>query len=123
MFDIIFLIRTTKRQRVTSAPINTQKNVNKRPTIKIPTIEVDYADDTLSKSNGHSFTQATSSSQHHVHRNHQHARQSIRNTILLHLNSHMPTDVSKWHICREFDDKVSASISPIVYRNFERIIL
>jgi hypothetical protein len=55
--------------------------------------------------------------------NNQYARQSILNTIMLHLHSYTPADLSKWNLYCDFDEKFSASISPRVYRNHERIIL
>ncbi|CAF2383899.1 unnamed protein product [Rotaria sp. Silwood2] len=124
---------SSKLQRVLSAPTNNKKNLRKKVLIKLPTIEVDCVDDDnsddnddndgLSKSNAYSYTQASSSSQNDTHNNHQYARQSVLNTILLHLNSNTPSDISKWNLYRDFDDKFSASISPTVYREFERIIL
>ncbi|CAF3833993.1 unnamed protein product [Rotaria sordida] len=120
-----------KSQRVLSAPTNNQKNLRKKVIIKLPKIAVNYAadyyndddDDNLSKSNAYSYTQVSSSSQNETHNNYQRARQSTLNTIMLHLNSNAPSDISRWNLYRDFDDKFSASISPIVYRDFERIIL
>ncbi len=123
----MFYFSLTKRQRVTSAPANSQRNLHKKTSKKIPTIEIDDTDDDddddLSKSNAYSYTQVSSSSQNYIDKNTKYARQSIRNTIMLHLHSYTPSDISKWNLYRDFDDKFSASISPRVYRNFERIIL
>ncbi|CAF0913895.1 unnamed protein product [Rotaria sp. Silwood1] len=120
----------SKSQRVSSAPTNNEKGLRKKVLIKLPTIEINCADDDdsddddrLSKSNAYSYTQISSSSQNDSYNNHQYARKSVLNTIMLHLNSNTPPDVSKWDLYRDFDDKFSASISPTVYRNFERIIL
>jgi trehalose-6-phosphate synthase len=89
----------------------------------MPTIEIDDVDNDLSKSNAYSYTQVSSSSQNHINKNNQYARQTILNTIMLHLHSYTPPDTSKWNLYRDFDEKFSASICPTVYRNFERIIL
>jgi hypothetical protein len=40
-----------------------------------------------------------------------------------HLNLYPSSDITRWDLYRDFDSKFSASISPEVYRNFERIIL
>jgi len=119
----LFYFSLTKRQRVTSAPANGERNRHKKTSRKIPTIEIDDTDNNLSKSNAYSYTQISSSSQNHIDKNNQYARQSVLHTIMLHLHSHPPSDISKWNLYRDFDDKFSASISPRVYRNFERIIL
>jgi hypothetical protein len=42
---------------------------------------------------------------------------------MLHLHSYTPADLSRWNLYQDFDEKISASVSPRVYRNHERIIL
>lgn len=119
--------RPTKSSRVTSAPANGQrahrrKTHNTSPSIEISPID-DDANEQLAKSNGHSYTQVCASSQHSVENTDQSSRQAVLNTIMSHLQMHTPTDLSKWNLYREFDHKISTSLSPIVYRNYERIIL
>ncbi|CAF3835309.1 unnamed protein product [Rotaria magnacalcarata] len=53
----------------------------------------------------------------------QNAHQSVLKTMLLHFNSNTPSEMPKWNLYRDFNEKFCASISPTVYRNFERIIL
>ncbi len=105
-----------------SAPANSQRSARKKTAIKMPTIEIDDTDEELSKSNA-CYTQAAPSSQDYMEENNQYARQSTLNTIMLHLHSSTPADLSKWNLYRDFDEKISASVSPRVYRNYERIIL
>ena len=66
----------------------------------------------------HSFTQVASSSSRTS--NHQHARQSIVNTIMLHLNTHFPSNRLHRPTYDDIDQKFSSSLSPNVYDNFER---
>lgn len=106
---------STKRQRIISAPANRLK--------KIPIIQIEDTDDDLSKSNGRSYTQVSSSSENHSEQMNEYARQSVSNTIMLHLYSSTPSNLSKWDLYRDFDEKFSASISPRVYRNYERVVL
>lgn len=123
---ILFFFSSIRRQRIISAPTNSQKPVPKKLVERIPTIEVeDDDDDALSASNGHSYTEATSSSSYLIdaEENQQCARQSMLHTLMLHWNSHPPSDMSKWEAYQRFGDKFSASISPSVYRSFERIML
>lgn len=110
-------------QRIISAPANRQRNLRKKTPRKTREIELDATNDHLSKSNAYSYTQVSSSSQHHIDKTNRYARQSILNTIILHLHSSTPSNISKWNLYREFNEKFSASISPTVYRDFERIIL
>lgn len=110
-------------QRIISAPANRQRNLRKKTPRKTREIELDDTNDHLSKSNAYSYTQVSSSSQHHIDKTNRYARQSILNTIILHLHSSTPSNISKWNLYREFNEKFSASISPTVYRDFERIIL
>lgn len=78
----------------------------------------------LSKSNAYAYTEISSStSQSSSCDSHQSARQSVLKTMMLHFNSNSPADVSKWSLYRDFNEKFSASMSPTVYRNFERIML
>lgn len=91
--------------------------------MKIPTIEIDHTDENLPKSNGHSYTEVSSSTQDSLEKTNQYARQSALNTIISHLHSLGPADLSLWNLYRDLDEKFSASISPRVYRNYERIIL
>ncbi|CAF2911736.1 unnamed protein product [Rotaria sp. Silwood2] len=109
-----------KRERITSAPTSCPKNINK-PKI-IPTITIDYADETLSKANNHSFTQVTSSSQNYHNKRHNHARQSTLETIMGHLDSYKSVNFSKGSIYQDIEHKFSSSIAPDVYENFERIL-
>ena len=88
----------------------------------MPTIEIEDTDEDLAKSNG-CYTQAAPSTQDYMEENNQYARQSTLNTIMLHLNTSTPAELSKWNLYRDFDEKFSASISPRVYRSYERIIL
>ena len=91
--------------------------------MKIPTIEIEDTNEQLVKSNAHSYTQATSSSENQLIENHHYTRQSVMNDVMLHLYSYTPADLSKWNLYRDFDEKFSASISPRIYRDFERIML
>lgn len=68
----------------------------------------------------HSFTQATSSSFSH-NPNHQHARQSILNNIMLHLNRNFPSNQLSKSTFDDIDQKFSSSIAPNVYEDFKRI--
>lgn len=46
--------------------------------------------------------------------------QPIMNTIMLHLDTHAPSDASKWTLYQNIQNKFSASLSPRVYRTFQR---
>ena len=125
---ITFLFRSTRRQRIISAPTNGQKPVPKKIVENIPTVEIDSTDvddDALPPANGDSYTEATSSSAYQVDadENQQCARQSMLHTLMIHWHAHPPSEMSKWEAYRDFGDKFSASISSTVYRDFERIIL
>lgn len=102
-----------KQQRIISAPIASQRSVNKPKTPATTIIE-----DNLSKANIHSFTQVSSSSNQNP--NDETSRQSILGTIYSHLNSHYPSSVAMWPTFEEIDNKFSMSIAPNVYQNFER---
>lgn len=120
---IFFLLRSTKHSRVISAPANSQRTRRRRAAFEIPTIEINDTDEHLSKSNGNSYTEMTSSSQDSMERTNEYARRSALNTIISHLHSFGPADLSFWNLYRDLDEKFSASISPRVYRYYERIIL
>ena len=122
---ILFFFSSIRRQRIISAPTNSQKPVPKKLVERSPPIEVEDDDDALSASNDHSYTEATSSSSFLIDadENQQCARQSMLHTLMLHWNSHPPSDMSKWEAYQHFGDKFSASISASVYRSFERIML
>ncbi|CAF1207684.1 unnamed protein product [Rotaria sordida] len=112
---------STKHQRIISAPISYRKNRN-----KIPTIPIDYPDETLSKANNHSFTQVTSSSsssQNDQNKRHKHARQSILETIMTHLDSYKSANISNRSTYETIEHKFSSSFAPNVYQNFERIVV
>ena len=51
------------------------------------------------------------------------AQQSVLNTILLHLDSHSVENASKRSTFYDIQNKFQASISPSVYRSFQRISL
>lgn len=102
--------------RVISASTSPLPNVNKAKASPRKTLE--QIDENLSKPNMHSFTQATSSSSRTF--NHQRARHSILNTIMLHLNTHFPANRLHRPTYDEIDQKFSSSIAPNVYENFER---
>ena len=90
----------------------------------IPTTKTDYADESLSKSDNHSFTQVASSSSQNCHnKKHKHARQSILDTIMLHINLYKPPNVSKGPSFEDIESRFSSSIAPTVYRSFERIVV
>lgn len=46
--------------------------------------------------------------------------QPIMNTIMLHLDNHPPPNASKLTIYQNIQNKFSASLSPRVYRTFQR---
>jgi hypothetical protein len=111
-----------KTPRIISAPTSSQLTLNK-PKI-IPTIKIDCVEEeSLSKANIHSFTQVSSSSSSlpSLNKKTQQARRSILDTIMLHLNKHIPSNESKWPAYHDIDNKFSSSIAPDVYQNFERI--
>ncbi|CAF4878514.1 unnamed protein product [Rotaria sp. Silwood1] len=114
----------TKRQHVTSAPTACPKNINKSKII--PKITIDYVDETLSTASNHSFTQATSSSSsllNHHNKRYKHARQSILDSIMAHLDSYKSDNISNGRIYEDIEHKFSSSIAPNVYQSFERFVV
>ena len=104
------------------SPVSTSTLTN-APTIEIDNV-YDDDDDSLSKSNGQRYTYASSSSQFIFHDPLPDARQSMLNTILVHLTAHEPlSNLSKWEIYRNLNEKIAASMSPSIYRKYERIAL
>ncbi|CAF1337515.1 unnamed protein product [Adineta steineri] len=114
---------STKRHHVINTLTSCQKLIPIKSPIEIPIIEINDTDDDLLKSNLYSYTEALSSSQDHIYSYDRHAHQSILNSMMAHFNSYTPSDISKWDLLRDFNNKFSASMSSQVYRNFERIIL
>ena len=113
-----------KPPRIISAPpssSSSQRTINK-PKI-IPTIKIDSVEESLSKANINSFTQVSSSSSSlpNLDKRTQKARRSILDTIMLHLNKHIPANESKRPVYEEIDNKFSSSIAPTVYECFQRI--
>ncbi|CAF2062674.1 unnamed protein product [Rotaria magnacalcarata] len=118
-----------QRQRTLSASPKKPKPPHKKVGTKTITNEMDHTDedvhdDHLSKSNACAYTEVSSStSQNVTYSTDQNAHQSVLKTMLLHFNSNTPSEMPKWNLYRDFNEKFCASISPTVYRNFERIIL
>jgi hypothetical protein len=127
------LFRLAKRQGTNTVYNSGKKSTKKESSTKNNTIDTNSTDEngnsdmcgTLGKVDCDSYTVVASSSasQSDAYENHQYARQSVLYTLMLHLNSHPPSDISKWDVYQDFGDKLSGSVSPTVYRNFERIIL
>jgi len=79
-------------------------------------------EESLSKANIHSFTQVSSSSSlPNLNKKTQHARRSILDTIMLHLDTHISSDESKLPAYEDINNKFSSSIAPTVYQCFERL--
>jgi hypothetical protein len=68
------------------------------------------------------FTRVVSSSHNHADEAYQQTRQFILDAIKRHLHSHQLSPPSIWSAYENIDTKFSASISPSVYRHFERIV-
>ena len=99
--NVYLLFSRSAKPRITSAPLIRPKSVPK-------TVEVLPTMKTRVKSSIRSRRAAQTN------------EQPFLNTIMVHLDSNPPSNASKWSIYQNIQNKFSASVSPQVYRNFER---
>lgn len=110
---------------VSTKQIIQDKTIPEQTVYEFGTVVDEDDDIQLSRPYGHVYKEVTSSSSMKIEaeENLQSMRQSILHSLMLHLNDHPPKETSKWDIYRDYGDKISASISDTMYRNFERVAL
>ena len=98
--------------RIPSAPIARPRSSVQKPIEVLPSVKIMPAARVKSAIRSRPVASAR--------RTPQASEQPVLNTIMLHLDTHAPSDASKWSIYQNIQNKFSASLSPRVYRTFQR---